>query len=225
MEVIKSSSVRGGNVDGVLMLGNPTTEPGYYGNSLKLDGASAVNFGWARNGCFMSPDLCPNGFTASMWIYYPGGATLDEFFLSSGGHSPSSYGFTLMIKPMTGHVGIKTRTYFYHADFVMPTQRWSHVTVTWYHDAANPMDAVTIYVDSVSAASVVNVGADGYPGTSLYNLITFGSPNSNNDTNHFVQANIDEFLYWDEWKSASFVSDIYQHYTGQFVIFTSSFTY
>ena len=213
MEMMRSSSILGGNVGGLVIMGNPSISSGYHGNSIHLDGVSAVSFGSARNGCFLSMDLCPDGFTISLWIFDPGTKTDNTYYVSSGGQTASSYGFALLQKPTHHLAVVKTKSYWYSNEFQISTQKWTHVVVTWYDDPANPMDAFHVYVDSIHVASGT-VLDQSFPGASNHNLITVGSPNNGNNTQYFLQASIDELLFWDMWKGASFVSEIYNYYEG-----------
>ena len=217
MEINNNSVIFGGSVHGSLVQGNLNISSGFYGNSLQLDGETIISLGSARIGCFLSPDKCPNGFTISMWIYnmYNNSETYTDntYYISSGGHSELSYGVDIFRKKDHDHLGIKTRSNRYHCSFVMPALKWSHLTVTWYDLPDNPVDAVRVYVDGVDESTDAEVDADDYRVTSAYNHILLGYPNSDN-TDRFMEAQIDELIFWDEWKSASFVSNVYNHYTG-----------
>jgi hypothetical protein len=215
MERIISSHMTGGNVDGVVMLGSPTTSAGFFGNCVKLDGLSAINFGWARNGCFLSPNLCANGFSLSMWIYNPGTKSGYSYYISSGGQTGTSYGFAITKQPTRHLALVKTKSHYYQCEFQMANQKWTHVAVTWYDDPANPVDSLHVYVDGISVTTPATVSVSVFSGTSAYNLITLGSPNNVNNTQYFGQASFDEFLFWDEWKSAAFISYVFDYWTGE----------
>jgi hypothetical protein len=76
------------------------------------------------------------------------------------------------------------------------------------------VEALYVYVDGLRVTTPSTVETKVFVGNSLYNLITFGSPNNSNATGYFALASIDEFMFWDEWKSAAFVSDLHDAYTG-----------
>jgi hypothetical protein len=196
------------------MLGNPAISPGFRGNCLQLDGVSVVDFGWARNGCFLTPDLCPSGFTLSVWLYDPGTKSGYNYYITSGGQTTSSYGFALRKDPDGHNTRVKTRSQFYQCQFQIPTQTWTNVLVTWYDDPTNPGDALHVYVDGLSVVTPATVTPMSFSGDSVFNQITFGSPNNLNSTQLFVQASIDEFMFWDERKSANFAFDHYSYWTG-----------
>jgi hypothetical protein len=217
MEVIGGPLMRGGTVSGLTMLGSITTSPGVHGNSAKFDVVSAVNFGWARDGCFLSPNLCPNGFALSVWLYDSGTKTSETYYISSGGQTSSSYGFAIL-KKNTHRVDVKTKSHWYRCNFVISTQKWTHVVVTWYDNPVHAVDALYVYVDGTRVPTSITVVTKVFLGNSVYNLITFGSPNNGNNTGLFVQASIDEFMFWNEWKSAAFVKELRDTYTGWSII-------
>jgi hypothetical protein len=65
---------------------------------------------------------------------------------------------------------------------------------TWYDNPINPAEALHICINGIRAEYSVTVDAAEFAGSSLYNLVTFGSPNNVNNT----EASIDEFMFWDE---------------------------
>ena len=112
------------------------TTDGVRGSALVFDGTSGVLLGSSRDSCFWLPDLCPDGFTLSVWFKVT--AILEDGFndyiLTNGGHSSQSYGVAIGLR--NSHrmfVGVRTKTEAYNVDIVdaISLHHWYHAVFTW----------------------------------------------------------------------------------------------
>ena len=103
MEIIDTESrLVGGTIVGSVAGSGTTLVKGVRGNALYMDGTAngVVNMGTFRDNCFYNPNLCPQGFTMSFWLYMyslPLSANA-RCYISNGGQTKYSYGVAVYLK-------------------------------------------------------------------------------------------------------------------------------
>ena len=133
MSSIADGETLGGTFTGLTMEGTPTTVPGILGNALRLNGQTKVKLGSLRSSCFWLPDLCPNGFTLSLWLklYNLPADGQKDYIANNGGQTTHSFGILLLIDVSQNlDVAVKTKQKWFNIEApVVQVDTWYHITV------------------------------------------------------------------------------------------------
>ena len=133
--VDESSNVIGGTDGFSVTSGTLETAPGIVGDAMKFDGQAWVQHPGRRDSCFWLPDLCPQGFTLSVWFCISEMPTGKKggYILSNGGNTGDSYGVAIHVKTdLSVRVLVRTK-YKVYWSAVPGTQllNWYHLVSLW----------------------------------------------------------------------------------------------
>lgn len=210
MEISKDWFIMGGSSDGKWGASNVSLPEGILGKGLHLDGALILDFGNARSGCFMTPDLCQSGFTLSFWLKH---TDVDSVgcYLSSGGDAANSVGVAFMYKE-NGAFLVKTTEHEYDYGLPFYLEQWTQFTITWHDDPNDVQSTLNLYVNGTRSDDVTaSVFGASLNGSSARNRIAVGG---SNEYSNQVSGFFDELLYWDRELSAEEVVSVYKTHTG-----------
>ena len=196
----------GGTYDGKVIGTGLSLVPGKLGQALDTGANSAyVELGQEHRGtCFGTPDLCTNGYSLALWLYRRSYSSGEAYYVCTGGQTGSSFGISIHGKP-DGKLGFdfKTKTHWYRLTHPVTFNAWHHVAFSW-----TPTDNLKAYVDGKY------VGTSGKNpntrATTQWNTFFIGKPNNNNW--YYGSAYIDEILFWNSYKQASFFQTLFQFY-------------
>jgi hypothetical protein len=203
-----------GTFPGVSFGDGLTPHPGILGNALNTTTrGSYLNYGEIPNTCFREPNLCAEGYTVSLWLRRYTVVEGTEFYISNGGQYPGMTGFAVSGARISG-IGnflsflFRTNT---TAEFVLmenaPDDRWIHVTMTWHETSG-----LDVYVDG----DLLNVNKTAPTANHKWSEETYSDlmiGRSNDFNTFYAVVSIDEFVFWDSFKSAEFVREFYESYS------------
>ena len=180
---------------------------GRHGNALSFNGINQyVHFGYPTNACFTNPESCSNGLTIAMWLQLPVvNPTGKERFLISAGLIDNSQQLGWRVEQLANNrLGFRMRHqihgYGLHVDPFPDT--WFHFGVTW--NTTN----ICLYHDGIC------VSCDNWTSNVISAqpslAVLFGKPATVND--YYAEFMIDDFLFWDEAKSALFIRQLANSY-------------
>ncbi|XP_078691969.1 uncharacterized protein LOC144922198 [Branchiostoma floridae x Branchiostoma belcheri] len=213
------------------IVGNPSVEShggaglvdGIVGRALYLNG----NNQWAKSekldgSCLGSTVQCiDDSFSLGLWIKLMDVPDSDRYYLSTGGHTQSSYGFSLWYNVDEGkgpgfnvrHALASCKTHF-----ALPIGVWMHLVLSW----KVPCD-VNIFINSTrvpdpelkSEAPTQLDDYDRYTALAIYDRYTalaIGAPN-NKDTVKGVSGHavLDELRFWDRKLSGKEIYQVMMH--------------
>ncbi|CAH1793213.1 unnamed protein product, partial [Owenia fusiformis] len=172
---------------------NATLDDGQVDQGIYLDGIDQwVDLGNHRHECFGDLELCPNGYTLSMWLYIGPKVANEMYYFSSGGQTGSSFGVALFW--LAGNLGswFSTRTEIWKVSYPGATLReqWRHIVLTWKQD-----EGLKLWIDCVNVESDTMSETRNVPNTP-WNNVVLGRPNKN--FAKFGEAIIDELIFWDK---------------------------
>ena len=185
---------------------------GILGKGLQLNGSAMLDMGNARQGCFMTPDLCHLGFTISFWVK---DSVLNwvQFYLSSGGKQEDSVGVDVTRKE-DGFIFIKTYQQMYEYQFNFPLGVWMQLAFSWHNDSSNPQQSLKLYInDTLVYPTHVILTDNSLIGNSVFNDIRIGG--SNYEDSYKANCLLDEVLFWDREISADEVTYVYDTYASK----------
>ncbi|XP_019614875.1 PREDICTED: uncharacterized protein LOC109462743 [Branchiostoma belcheri] len=204
------------------IVGNPSVEShggaglvdGIVGRALYLNG----NNQWAKSekldgSCLGSTVQCiHDSFSLGLWIKLMDVPDSDRYYLSTGGHTQSSYGFSLWYNVDEGkgpgfnvrHALASCKTHF-----ALPIGVWMHLVLSW----KVPCD-VNIFINSTRVPdpelkSEAPTQLDDYD---RYTALAIGAPN-NKDTVKGVSGHavLDELRFWDRKLSGKEIYQVMMH--------------
>ena len=193
------------SVVGNILIGNifngtiekATVADGYLGSGLSFDGVDDwLDLGNHRDECLGNTDLCPDGFTLSMWLKRGQKVPIPRgelYYITSGGHTFQSFGFALYSK-MLNTLSFSTTT---------TTLKWGPIEVSvepgpWYHVVAtwHGRTGIRLFIDGCLLGTWSTKSERYYDNSGGYDTITVGRPNNAMKAAHFGEAIIDEFYFW-----------------------------
>ena len=197
MDVI-SGGVLLGVVPGVLN-GDVRLVAGKQGKALYTNGLDQwVNLGNQRGNCMGDLNQCNTGFVMALWLqmhrYHKPGTTLDEYYLTSGGHTRRSMGVVLLMRDKRFLASFRTASWMWY--FASATENnldiWYHVVLAW--DASK---GGRIYVNGMTdGADLVGTSyASNKNGNTYVNFI-LGCENVAPPRNA-AEMTLDELRIWD----------------------------
>ncbi|XP_078691971.1 uncharacterized protein LOC144922200 [Branchiostoma floridae x Branchiostoma belcheri] len=217
--------VKTGQLDGTC-LGSTTLCPeerdGVVGKALYLDGTNQwVKTGQLDGTCLGSTTLCPEGFTIGMWIKLMTMPPSDRYFMSTGGHTRSSYGFNFYYDVPDGpgfwvtHQDAWCRTHF-----ALPIGVWMHLSLSW----KAPCD-ISVFVNStevdftLSKARPSTLEEDihtslgiGAPNTDIHTSLAIGAPNTVTSVTGIAgHITVDEVRFWDRKVTGKEIHEVIIH--------------
>ena len=209
MEVIVNQTALGNSYPGDIVGMAVTLETGVIGNALHVGASTSyINLGPIRNTCFGFPDLCPRGFTLALWLKRTAlGLTHNRYYVSNGGQTSSSYGICIYGKnPNSIGVSLRTTAKRWRiAPIPVPEGSWHHIMFTWSKSAH-----ASAYVDGKLEGTQTSP-VDEVCTSTIYNDFMLGTSNKSPVTKT-GDGLIDEMLFWDEWKPAEAVAEVYGSY-------------
>ena len=186
---------------------------GILGKGLHLNGSAMLDVGDARQGCFMTPDLCLAGFTISFWVKDSAAVDVRNFYLSSGGTQGNSVGVDVLRKE-GGLIGITTIQEKYEYHFNMPFDVWVQVALSWHSDPGNPQQSLKLYInDTLEYPTLVTLTNSSLNSNTGFNDFRIGGPNY--EDSMMANCLLDEVLFWDREISADEVAYVYNTYAGK----------
>ena len=186
---------------------------GILGKGLHLNGSAMLDVGDARQGCFMTPHLCPSGFTISFWMKDTTALDWFQVYLSSGGVQGDSVGVDV-IRTDSGFIFIKTDQHMYVYNFNLPLGAWMQVAFSWHSDPDKPERSLKLYInDTLVYPTLVTMSPSSLNGDPVFNDFRIGG--SNYDFSIMANCFLDEVLFWDREISAEEVAYVYNTYVGK----------
>ena len=135
-----------GSVSGELVGNIMLTQNGKTGQALYTDGVSQyVNLGSHRDKCVANLVLCTEGISIALWLKTGDTGNDEQYYLSNGGQTPASHGFSLRKRYGSLHAHFRTLSgtlWIVHDASTPVDGLWHHVMVTWKQDIG-----ANLYVD------------------------------------------------------------------------------
>ncbi|KAL3854429.1 hypothetical protein ACJMK2_013699, partial [Sinanodonta woodiana] len=198
------------------VIGQPQTGLGVMLNSLTIEGKTQwikVSGPGHRTECFGDLDLCPLGYTLSMWLKFENVRNFNGVYLSNGGHSSQSHGVAMLYKKGTLEFVFRKKDgkeWKVKARDVLP-KRWYHVTATWLLD-----DGLSLYLNGKLMDKLkFPVNRAKASSDFLFNDFYIGRANDNSGSRDLGTLVIDEFHFWSTHKNEKQVRDegaVYRYY-------------
>ena len=200
--------------------------PGVLGKAVHTGGEeSSINYGAIPNACLAEPNLCPDGLTISVWIHRMSVIIGNEYYITNGGHKTDNSGFSINgariddpanpVNVLSFLLKTKDSKYFVNIENA-PDDRWMHLVMTWH-----PTHGLICYIDAV----LVGQKASGWYNSLIenpYRNFTIGRPN--HQYKYYAVFTIDEFMFWDSFKTAEFVQLLYDSYSRLHVLSLESYS-
>ncbi|CAH1786996.1 unnamed protein product, partial [Owenia fusiformis] len=187
---------------------NASLIEGKIGQGINLDGRNQwIDLGQHRDECFGNLEMCPHGYTLSMWLKVGPKNAPEMYYFSSGGQTRSSYGITLHWLKGKLDVRFSTRTKIWTVKYDGQMKgQWHHVVLTWNRD-----NELHLWVDGDEVAEDAEPTARNVQ-TTKWNDITMGRPN--NAQTKYGQAVIDELIFWDKRLDDERIEGLWDTYQG-----------
>ncbi|XP_035694556.1 uncharacterized protein LOC118428567 [Branchiostoma floridae] len=186
---------------------------GIVGKALYLDG----NDQWAKSelldgSCLGSTDYCEDSFSIGMWLKLMDVPDGDRYYLSTGGHTQSSYGFSLWYNAEEGKgpgFNVRHREASCKSHFDIPVGTWIHLVLSW----RKPCD-INIYINSTRVADLelrfeAPTQLDDYD---RYTAFAIGAPNNKVAPKGLSgHAVFDELRFWDRKLDGKEIHQVMMH--------------
>ncbi|CAH1797704.1 unnamed protein product [Owenia fusiformis] len=218
MEEIQSPDTLVGSCITGKINNNASLVEGRIGKGLNLDGINqSVDLGNRRTECFGDLELCPNGYTLSLWLKIGKTSGRSLYYLSSGGQTYQSYGMTLLLQSSRILVTFTTKTKSWSVSYSSPTAaEWHQVVMTWKDPSISDMYTsdvakLSLWWDGVNVATA-NSFASRNVQTTVFNDFVIGRPN--NGFARYGEAVIDELIFWDKELDDARVMGLWESYKG-----------
>ncbi|XP_019614852.1 PREDICTED: uncharacterized protein LOC109462736 [Branchiostoma belcheri] len=199
------------------IVGNPSVHTyngagitdGVVGKALYLDGTNQwVKTGQLDGTCLGSTTLCPEGFTIGMWIKLMTMPPSDRYFMSTGGHTRSSYGFNFYYDVPDGpgfwvtHQDAWCRTHF-----ALPIGVWMHLSLSW----KAPCD-ISVFVNSTEVDFTLSKARPSTLEEDIHTSLAIGAPNTVTSVTGIAgHITVDEVRFWDRKVTGKEIHEVIIH--------------
>ncbi|CAH1776660.1 unnamed protein product [Owenia fusiformis] len=190
MDWIRDDIVEGESLDGRIY-NNAILDVGQVDQGIYLNGLDQwVDLGNHRHECFGDLQLCPNGYTLSIWLYIGPKVANEMYYFSSGGQT--GYSFGVALRWLSGDLSswFSTRDEIWKVSHPGEKGVWQHIVLTWKQVEGLSLwiNCTNVETDTVSDTRNVQ--------TTQWNNIVLGRPNNN--FGYYGEAIFDELIFWDK---------------------------
>ncbi|CAH1273766.1 HMCN1 [Branchiostoma lanceolatum] len=182
---------------------------GVVGKGLYLNGDNQ----WAKTDrldgtCLGSTTLCPEGFTIGMWIKLMELPPSDRYFMSTGGHTRSSYGFNFYYDVPDGPgFWVTHRDAWCRTHFALPIGIWMHLSLSW----KAPCD-INIFVNSTEVDFTLSKARPSDLEEDVHTTLAIGGPNTvTNVAGIAGHITVDEVRFWDRKVTGKELHEVIMH--------------